>query len=138
MDYMDNKKSGDHRSGCVMHLRKRKKRRNFVFVFASLSLVGNSGRLTRVTNKFTNIDYMDNKKNNNHRSFCVIKTLSLCLCLSVCPPPWGRLLAPGMFKPSCSTPFTLFLRLVCIYRPFQLYFIPKTLSKIPPFSAPFL
>ena len=32
-----------------------------------------------------------------------------------------------MFKPSCSTPFTLFLRLVSVYRPFQLYFIPKTL-----------
>ena len=40
--------------------------------------------------------------------------------------PWSRLLAPGVFKPSCSTPFTLFLRLVSIYRPFQLYFIPKT------------
>ena len=40
-------------------------------------------------------------------------------------PPWSRLLAPGVFKPSCSTPFTLFLRLVSVYRPFQLYFIPK-------------
>ena len=52
-------------------------------------------------------------------------------------PPWSRLLAPGVFKPSCSTPFTLFLRRVSVYRPFQLYFIPKTLSTIPPFSAPF-
>ena len=24
-------------------------------------------------------------------------------------PPWSRLLAPGLFKPSCSSPFTLFL-----------------------------
>ena len=45
-------------------------------------------------------------------------------------PPWSRLLAPGVFKPSCSTPFTLFLCLVSVYRPFQLYFIPKTLSTI--------
>ena len=52
-------------------------------------------------------------------------------------PPGSRLLALGVFKPSCSTPFTLFLRLVSVYRPFQLYFIPK-LSTIPPFSAPFL
>ena len=36
-------------------------------------------------------------------------------------PPWSRLLAPGVFKPNCSTPFTLFLRLVSVYRPFQLY-----------------
>ena len=35
------------------------------------------------------------------------------------------LLAPWVFKPSCSTPFTLFLRLVSVYRPFQLYFISK-------------
>ena len=53
-------------------------------------------------------------------------------------PPWSRLLAPGVFKPSCSIPFTLFLRLVSVYRPFQLYFIPKTLSTTPSFSAPFL
>ena len=53
-------------------------------------------------------------------------------------PPGSRLLAPGVFKPSCSTPFTLFLRLISVYRPFQLYFIPKTLSTIPPFSALFL
>ena len=33
----------------------------------------------------------------------------------------------GMFKPSCSPPFTLFLHLVSVYRPFQLYFIPKTI-----------
>ena len=44
----------------------------------------------------------------------------------------------GVFKPSCSTPFTLFLCLVFVYRPFQLYFISKTPSAIPPFSAPFL
>ena len=37
-------------------------------------------------------------------------------------PPWSRLLA---FKLSCSTPFTPFLRLVSVYRPFQLYFISK-------------
>ena len=53
-------------------------------------------------------------------------------------PPWSRLLAPEVFKPSCSTPFTPFLHLVSVYWPFQLYFIPKTLSTIPPFSAPFL
>ena len=56
----------------------------------------------------------------------------------LCSPPWSQLLALGVFKPSCSTPFPLFLRLVSVYRPFQLYFIPKTLSMIPPFSAPFL
>ena len=43
-----------------------------------------------------------------------------------------------VFVPSCSTCFTLFLHLVSVYQPFQLYFIPKTLSTIPPFSAPFL
>ena len=43
---------------------------------------------------------------------------------------------PGVFKLSCSTPFVLFLHLVSVYRPFQPYFIPKTLSMIPPFSAP--
>ena len=52
-----------------------------------------------------------------------------------CVPPWSRLLAPVVFKSSCSTPFTLFLSLVSVYRPFQLYFIPKTLSTIPPFSS---
>ena len=56
----------------------------------------------------------------------------------VTKPPWGWLLVLGVFKLSCSTPFTLFLHLVSIYWPFQLYFIPKTLSTIPPFSAPFL
>ena len=40
-------------------------------------------------------------------------------------PPWSRLLVPGVFKPSCCTPFTPFLRLVSVYRPFQLYFISK-------------
>ena len=43
----------------------------------------------------------------------------------LCSPPWSWLLAPGVFKPSCSTPFTLFLRLVSVYRPFQLHFIKK-------------
>ena len=60
-----------------------------------------------------------------------------CLCLR-CQPPWSLLLLPGVFKPSCSTPFTLFLCVVSVYWPFQLYYIPKTLSTLPPFSAPFL
>ena len=42
---------------------------------------------------------------------------------------------PGVFKPSCSTPFTLFLRLVSDYRPFQLYVIPKTLHNTSIFSS---
>ena len=50
-------------------------------------------------------------------------------------PPWSRLLAPGVFRLSCSTPFTLFLRLVSVYRPFQLYFIPKTLHDTSVFSS---
>ena len=50
-------------------------------------------------------------------------------------PLWSRLLAPGVFKPSCSTPFTLFLRLVSVYRPFQLYFIAKTLHNTSVFSS---
>ena len=50
-------------------------------------------------------------------------------------PPWWRLLAPGVFKPSCSTPFSLFLRLVSIHRPFELYFIPKTLQITSVFSS---
>ena len=50
-------------------------------------------------------------------------------------PPWSRLLAPGVFKPSCSTPFTLFLRLVSVYWPFQLYFIAKTLHNTSVFSS---
>ena len=62
---------------------------------------------------------------------CCVIVLTLCspgTCLLVChwPPPWSRLLMPGVFKPSCSTPFTPFLRLVSVYWPFQLYFIPKT------------
>ena len=61
-----------------------------------------------------------------------------CMALVEQLPLGIRLLAPGVFKPSCSTLFTLFLRLDSVYRPFQLYFIPKTLSTIPPFSAPFL
>ena len=50
-------------------------------------------------------------------------------------PPWSRLLAPGVFKPSCYPPFTLFLRLVSVYQPFQLYFIPKTLHNTSVFSS---
>ena len=50
-------------------------------------------------------------------------------------PPWSRLLAPGVFKPTCSTPFTVFLRLDSVYRPFQLYFIPKTLHNTSVFSS---
>ena len=50
-------------------------------------------------------------------------------------PPWSRLLTPGVFKPSCSTPFTLFLHLVSVYWPFQLYFIPKTLHNTSVFSS---
>ena len=42
---------------------------------------------------------------------------------------------PGVFKPSCSTPFTLYLRLVSVYRPFQIYFIPKTLHNTSVFSS---
>ena len=42
-----------------------------------------------------------------------------------------------VFKPSCSTPFTPFLCLVSVYRPFHLYFIPKTLSTMPMFLVPF-
>ena len=53
----------------------------------------------------------------------------------VTKPPWGRLLALGVFKPSCSTPFTLFLHLVSIYWPFQLYFIPKTCQNTSVFSS---
>ena len=52
------------------------------------------------------------------------------------PPPTGcRHLEPGVFKPSCSTPFTLFLGLVSEGRPFQLYFIPKTLHDNSVFSS---
>ena len=57
------------------------------------------------------------------------------LAVSIAVPPWSWLLAPGVFKPSCSTPFTLFLRLVSVYRPFQLYFIPKTLPNTSVFSS---
>ena len=49
-----------------------------------------------------------------------------------------RLLVLAVFKVSCSTPFTHFLRLVSVYRLFYRYFISKTLSTIPLFSAPFL
>ena len=41
---------------------------------------------------------------------------------------------PGVFKLSCSTPFTPFLRLVSVYRLFHLYFIPKTLHDTSVFS----
>ena len=50
-------------------------------------------------------------------------------------PPRSGLLMPGVFKPSCSTPFTLFLHLVSIYQSFQLYFIPKTLHDTSIFSS---
>ena len=61
------------------------------------------------------------------------------LLLSLLPqPPCSRCLVPGMFKLSCSTHFTHFLRLVSVYRLFHLYFIPKTLTTMPVFSAPFL
>ena len=53
-------------------------------------------------------------------------------------PPRTRLLEPEVFKLSCSTHFTHFLCLVSVYQPFHLYFIPKTLSTMPLFSAPFL
>ena len=67
---------------------------------------------------------------------CSNKYISPCVFTCACVPPGSWLLVPGVFKPSCSTPFTLFLRLVSVYRPFQLYFIPKTLSTIPPFQLP--
>ena len=51
---------------------------------------------------------------------------------------WSRLLAPGVLKLSCSTPFTLFWRLVSVYRSFQLYFIPKIISTIPLFYSSIL
>ena len=50
-------------------------------------------------------------------------------------PPWNRLLTPGVFKLSCSTPFTPFLHLVSVYRLFHLYFIPKTLHNTSVFSC---
>ena len=69
--------------------------------------------------------------------------VSVCICVIMClfrtrSPPGSRLLAPGVLKPSCSTPFTLFLRQASVYRSFQLYCIPKILFTIPLFSAPFL
>ena len=42
---------------------------------------------------------------------------------------------PGVFKLSCSTPFTPFLRLISVYRLFHLYFIPKTLHDTSVFSC---
>ena len=59
----------------------------------------------------------------------------MCIIFYHKEPPWSRLLAPGVFKPSCSTPFTLFLCLVSVYQPFQLYFIPKTLHNTSVFSS---
>ena len=50
-------------------------------------------------------------------------------------PLWSQLLAPGVFKPKCSTPFIPFLHLVSVYWPFQLYFIPKTLHNTSVFSS---
>ena len=50
-------------------------------------------------------------------------------------PLWSRLLVQGVFKLSCSTPFTHFLCLVSVSRPFQLYFIPKTLHTTSIFSS---
>ena len=66
-----------------------------------------------------------------------LHTISLLVhdAVTLFTPPWSRLLAPGVFKPSCSTPFTLFLRLVSVYWPFQLYFIPKTLHNTSAFSS---
>ena len=63
---------------------------------------------------------------------------ALMLPLLPLAPSWTRLLAPGVFKLSCSTPFTLFLRLVSVYRSFQLYFIPKIISTIPLFYSSLL
>ena len=64
-------------------------------------------------------------------------------------PPRRRLLVPGVFKLSCSTAFTPFLRLVSVYRSFHLkittiaiYFIHPSrisfqkLSTIPLFQLP--
>ena len=60
------------------------------------------------------------------QSFCAkVSQLSIVL---VCEPPWSRLLVPGVFKLNCFIPFTPFLHLVSVYRPFQLYFISKTLN----------
>ena len=50
------------------------------------------------------------------------RTVLPSCCLLPFAPSWSRLLAPGVFKLSCSTPFTLFLRIVSVYGSFQLYF----------------
>ena len=42
-------------------------------------------------------------------------------CWFLLRPPRSGLLMPGVFKPSCSTPFTLFLHLVSIYQSFQFH-----------------
>ena len=66
------------------------------------------------------------------RSLLICKLYCLC---SGHGPQCSRSLAPGVFKLSCSTPFTPFLRLISAYRPFQLYLIPKTLSTMTVFSS---
>ena len=63
---------------------------------------------------------------------------ALMLPLLPLPPSWSRLLVPGVFKLSCSTPLTLFLRLLSVYRSFQLYFIPKLSPRYLCFTTPFL
>ena len=79
-------------------------------------------------------------------SLCGENTIQLyCLCVEKIQynfivsvyPPGSRLLALGVFKPSCSTPFTLFLCLASVYRSFQLYFIPKLFHNTSLFSSLF-
>ena len=71
----------------------------------------------------------------SHSPVFIYNTTLLHILLTLCGPPWNRLLVPGVFKPSCSTPFTPFLCLVSVYWPFQLYFIPKTLHNTSVFSS---
>ena len=49
--------------------------------------------------------------------------------------PREGLLAPGLFKPSYSTAFILFLRLVSVYRPFQLFHSKNSLHDTSVFSS---
>ena len=65
----------------------------------------------------------------------VTQVFVVVLVLCILRPPWSQLLAPRVFKPSCSTPFTPFLCLVSVYRPFQLYFIPNSLHNTSVFSS---